>query len=105
MRIACGWKASWRRLVRAKPIRARKYLQQELARFNDPEEQLKLAKGAYQRQSLLGRMGRWIEPAVRPLGWDWRLGCAAIASFPAREVVLGTLGVIYNLGSVDMDEA
>ena len=38
---------------------------------------------------------------MRPLGWDWRLGCAAIASFPAREVVLGTLGVIYNLGDVD----
>jgi len=38
---------------------------------------------------------------VRPLGWDWRIGCAAIASFPAREVVLGALGVIYNLGDVD----
>ncbi len=54
---------------------------------------------AYQRESYLGRLGRWIEPAVRPLGWDWRIGCAAIASFPAREVVMGALGVIYNLGS------
>jgi len=53
------------------------------------------------RQSFLGRAGRAIEPVVKPLGWDWRLGCAAIASFPAREVVLGTLGVIYNLGDVD----
>jgi ferrous iron transport protein B len=53
---------------------------------------------AYQRESFLGRMGRAIEPAVRPLGWDWRIGCAAIASFPAREVVMGALGVIYNLG-------
>ncbi|MBI3837138.1 MAG: ferrous iron transport protein B [Planctomycetia bacterium] len=53
---------------------------------------------AYQRQSILGRMGRTIEPAVRPLGWDWRIGCAVIASFPAREVVMGALGVIYNLG-------
>jgi ferrous iron transport protein B len=52
----------------------------------------------YQRESLLGRIGRAIEPAVRPLGWDWRIGCAAIASFPAREVVMGVLGVIYNLG-------
>jgi ferrous iron transport protein B len=83
----------------------REYLQQELDRFSNQDEQGKLADGAYQRQSLLGRMGRWIEPAVRPLGWDWRLGCAAIASFPAREVVLGTLGVIYNLGNdVDLDE-
>ncbi len=53
----------------------------------------------YQRQSILGRAGHAIEPAVRPLGWDWRIGCAAIASFPAREVVMGALGVIYNLGS------
>jgi ferrous iron transport protein B len=58
-------------------------------------------RGAAQRQSFLGRAGRFIEPAVRPLGWDWRIGCAAIASFPAREVVLGTLGVIYNLGEID----
>jgi ferrous iron transport protein B len=54
--------------------------------------------GAFLRQSYLGRMGHAIEPIVRPLGWDWRIGCAAIASFPAREVVVGTLGVIYNLG-------
>ena len=45
-----------------------------------------------------------VEPVVKPLGWDWRIGCAAIASFPAREVVLGTLGVIYNLGDVDPGE-
>jgi ferrous iron transport protein B len=55
------------------------------------------------RNSYLGRMGRAIEPAVRPLGWDWRIACAAIASFPAREVIVATLGVIYNLGS-DADE-
>jgi ferrous iron transport protein B len=60
--------------------------------------------GAYQRQSVLGQAGQWIEPIVRPLGWDWRIGCAAIASFPAREVIIATLGVIYNLGSdVDLE--
>ena len=59
--------------------------------------------GAYQQQSWLGRIGHWIEPAVRPLGWDWRIGCAAIASFPAREVVVATLGIIYNLGEVDVE--
>jgi ferrous iron transport protein B len=61
-------------------------------------------KGEALRQSFLGRAGRLIEPVVKPLGWDWRLGCAAVASFPAREVVLGTLGVIYNLGDVDPGE-
>jgi ferrous iron transport protein B len=61
--------------------------------------------GAMRRQSYLGRMGHFIEPAVKPLGWDWRIGCAAIASFPAREVVVATLGIIYNLGDdVNLDE-
>jgi len=54
--------------------------------------------GAYRRQSILGRMGHVIEPVVRPLGWDWRIGCAVLASFPAREVVVATLGIIYDLG-------
>ena len=61
-------------------------------------------RGEALRQSFLGRAGKVIEPVVKPLGWDWRIGCAAIASFPAREVVLGTLGVIYNLGDVDPGE-
>jgi ferrous iron transport protein B len=74
----------------------------ELAdRLADVDHQI---AAAFQRQSYLGRLGQWIEPAVRPLGWDWRIGCAAIASFPAREVVMGALGVIYNLGS-DIDVA
>ena len=59
--------------------------------------------GAQKRQSLLGRLGRLIEPAVRPLGWDWRIGSAVIASFPAREVVVATLGVIFDVGK-DVEE-
>ncbi|MBS0210924.1 MAG: ferrous iron transport protein B [Planctomycetes bacterium] len=59
---------------------------------------------AYRKQSYLGRIGHLIEPAVRPLGWDWRIGCAAIASLPAREVVVATLGIIYSVGEdVDLD--
>ncbi len=54
--------------------------------------------GELLRRSFLGRAGAWIEPAVRPLGWDWRIGTAAVASFPAREVVIATMGTIYNLG-------
>ena len=59
--------------------------------------------GTYLRQSLLGRVGQWIEPVVRPLGWDWRIGTAVIAAFPAREVIVATMGTIYNLGG-DEDE-
>ncbi len=56
------------------------------------------------RHSALGRMGRAVEPVVRPLGWDWRIGCAVVASFPAREVVITVMGVIYNLGEIDPGE-
>jgi ferrous iron transport protein B len=63
----------------------------------NPSEQL--------RHSFLGQAGQFVEPAVRPLGWDWKIGCAAIASFPAREVVIATLGVIYNLGEDEDEES
>ena len=53
--------------------------------------------------SYLGRFGKLIEPVVRPLGWDWRIGVGVLASFPAREVVVATLGTIYSLGG-DVDE-
>jgi len=54
--------------------------------------------GAYMRNSVLGRAGRLLEPAVKPLGWDWKIGMATIASFPAREVIVSTLSIIYDLG-------
>ncbi len=57
--------------------------------------------GDWRRQSVLGRTGKAVEPAVRPLGWDWKLAVAALASFPAREVVVGTLGILYRVGEVD----
>jgi ferrous iron transport protein B len=56
------------------------------------------SSAAYLRQSWLARVGRLIEPAVVPLGWDWKVAAAVVASFPAREVVVGTLGVLYNVG-------
>jgi len=93
------------RLEAADPQAAdREELAAALAALDTPEGRDAARRGAAQRQSFLGRAGRFVEPVVRPLGWDWRLGCAAIASFPAREVVLGTLAVIYNLGDVDPGE-
>lgn len=53
--------------------------------------------------SLLGMAGKVIAPVVKPLGWDWRIGVGAVASFPAREVIIATLGTIYSLGG-DVDE-
>ncbi len=54
--------------------------------------------GAYLRESYLGRLGHAMEPAIRPLGWDWRIGVGVAASFPAREVIIATLGTVVNLG-------
>lgn len=57
----------------------------------------------WKHRSFLGQAGEWIEPVVRPLGWDWRLGVATLASFPAREVVVGTLGILYQVNKNDVD--
>lgn len=46
-------------------------------------------------RSILAQVGRIIEPVVKPLGWDWRIGCSVIASAPAREVVVATMGVVF----------
>ena len=57
--------------------------------------------GEWKRQSVLGRTGLALEPAFRPLGWDWKIGVAAMASFPAREVIVGTFGLLYDVGEVE----
>ena len=49
--------------------------------------------------SLIGQMGKFIEPVVRPLGYDWKIGIAVLTSFAAREVFVGTLATIYSVGS------
>jgi ferrous iron transport protein B len=53
--------------------------------------------------SYLGSIGKSIEPIFRPLGWDWKISAAVVASFPAREVVIAVLGTIYAVGS-NVDE-
>lgn len=67
------------------------------------ERELNKMNSQLMEQSILGRFGHTIEPVVRPLGWDWRIGVGAIAAFPAREVIISTLGTIYSLGA-DVDE-
>lgn len=56
------------------------------------------------RESWAGRIGHFIEPAIRPLGYDWKIGIALISSFAAREVFNGTMYVIYSLESVGEEE-
>jgi ferrous iron transport protein B len=59
--------------------------------------------GAYMRDSYLAHFGQQIEPVFTPLGWDWRISMAVLSAFPAREVIIATLGTIYNMGT-DVDE-
>ncbi|MCL4148899.1 UNVERIFIED_CONTAM: hypothetical protein GTU68_067443, partial [Idotea baltica] len=49
--------------------------------------------------SFIGIAGHAIEPAIRPLGYDWKIGIAIVSSFAAREVFVGTLATIYSVGS------
>ncbi len=51
--------------------------------------------------SYIGVMGKAIEPAIKPLGYDWKIGIALISSFAAREVFVGTLATIYSVGNDD----
>ena len=55
--------------------------------------------------SYLGRAGRFIEPVVEPLGWDWRLGMATLAAFPAREIVISVLGTVFSLGGEHSEDS
>lgn len=50
------------------------------------------------KHSFAGMLGHTIEPVIRPLGFDWKIGVALIASFAAREVLVSTLSIIYNVG-------
>lgn len=47
-------------------------------------------------ESLIGHIGMWIEPAIRPLGFNWKIGIGLLSSIAAREVIVGTLGTLYG---------
>ena len=55
--------------------------------------------------SYAGQLGKAIEPVIAPLGFDWKIGVALIASFAAREVLVSTLSIIYNVGSDATEES
>lgn len=75
----------------------------EKSKLNELREQRVLLGGELIESSALGWAGKAVEPVVKPLGWDWKIGVGAIASFPAREVIIATMGTIYSLGG-DVDE-
>jgi ferrous iron transport protein B len=61
--------------------------------------------GEQLRQSFAGRGGRFLEPLIKPLGFDWKMGVALISSFAARETLVSTLSIIYNVGEDEEAES
>jgi ferrous iron transport protein B len=61
--------------------------------------------GAQLRHSYAGQLGRLIEPAIAPLGFDWKIGIGIIGSFAAREVFVSTMSLVYNVGKFEDTDA
>lgn len=85
------------------------YRAEEIISENQPglkEEESANQVASFQlEQSFLGYLGRGIEPIVRPLGYDWKMGIGLISSFAAREVFVGTMAVVYSIGGdVDIED-
>ena len=83
---------------------AEEYVQQANPSLSDEELDEEVASYRLEH-SFLGYMGMGIEPLVRPLGYDWKMGIGLISSFAAREVFVGTMATVYSLGEdVDPDD-
>ena len=83
----------------AEEITMKEYAGQNLT----PEELQQKISSHKLEHSFIGITGRAIEPAIRPLGYDWKIGIAIVSSFAAREVFVGTLATIYSVGSDEED--
>lgn len=86
---------------KAEEIVTERHVQQETS-----AEQLDNAIAEYELEhSYIGIIGRTVEPVFRPLGYDWKVSIAVLTSFAAREVFVGNLAVLYNLGAdLDVEE-
>lgn len=73
----------------------------EIEMINERYE--KEINAAYLEQSFLGRFGQFAQPVFAPAGYDWKITVGVLASFPAREVIISTLGITYALGG-EVDE-
>ncbi|MDP9048320.1 MAG: ferrous iron transport protein B, partial [Bacteroidota bacterium] len=74
-----------------------KYQQTQYARQYKPDELEKVVRSEKLENSYAGVLGHLIEPVIKPLGFDWKIGIALITSFAAREVFVGTMATIYSV--------
>jgi ferrous iron transport protein B len=85
--------------------RAREVVLEQASNLRLTEDGLEDRIAAYRLEhSYAGIIGKAIEPVIRPLGYDWKIGIALITSFAAREVFVGTMATIYSIGSVGEDD-
>ncbi len=87
---------------------AQKIMEHHLDSFNAPysPKLLEEKTNSYKLEhSYIGIIGKSIEPVIKPLGYDWKIGIAVVSSFAAREVFVGTLATIYSVGSNSNEEA
>jgi ferrous iron transport protein B len=57
------------------------------------------------RYSIAGRIGTFMEPVIKPLGFDWKLGTALVGAFAAKEVFVAQMGIVYSLGETEESSA
>jgi ferrous iron transport protein B len=70
------------------------------------EEEISSKESGYAlRNSYAGKIGHIIEPMIKPLGFDWKIGVALVSSFAAREVLVSTLSILYNTGKEANEES
>lgn len=79
---------------------AESYVSTELEGQNLNDEEFDAKVEAYKLEnSFAGIFGKALEPVIKPLGYDWKIGIALVTSFAAREVFVGTMATIYSIGS------
>ncbi len=81
---------------------AEQYVAEQVNRNDLSEEAFEAKVDAFKLEnSFAGLFGKFLEPVIKPLGYDWKIGIALVTSFAAREVFVGTMATIYSIGSED----
>lgn len=91
-------------VIKTYEVKKQMVMQTDFDRFTRDEKVTELEQeesGELLRNSFMGKLGVWMEPALRPMGFDWKLGIGVIASFAAREVFVSTMGIVFNIGEVN----
>ena len=79
-----------------------KYREEVKAGLDERNEEIDNEEGAESlAYSISGRIGKFLEPVLKPIGFDWRIGTAVIGSFAAKEVFVAQMGIVYSVGEAD----